>query len=76
MRTPGWCRWLPRKGGIIRSLKQRMQPSDVLLFTNWTLLRLFPPLRLMWARIGTQAKVAIAGHNAKLHSSPREHDIG
>jgi len=37
----------------------------VLLFTDWTLLRLFPPLRAMWAAIGTQAKVAITGQNAK-----------
>jgi len=38
---------------------------DVLLFTDWTLLRLFPPLRAMWARIGQQASVPITGHNAK-----------
>jgi transposase len=37
----------------------------VLLFTDWTLLRLFPPLRAMWAAIGTQAKVSITGQNAK-----------
>jgi hypothetical protein len=37
----------------------------VLLFTDWTLLRLFPPLRAMWAAIGTQAKVPITGQNAK-----------
>jgi hypothetical protein len=37
----------------------------VLVFTDWTLLRLFPPLRAMWAAIGTQAKVAITGQNAK-----------
>ena len=37
----------------------------MLLFTDWTLLRLFPPLRAMWAAIGTQAKVAITGQNAK-----------
>ena len=37
----------------------------MLLFTDWTLLRLFPPLRAMWAVIGTQAKVAITGQNAK-----------
>src|SRR3954447_15989770 len=34
-----------------------------MLFTDWT--RLFPPLRAMWAAIGTQAKVAITGQNAK-----------
>jgi DDE superfamily endonuclease len=37
----------------------------VLLFTDWTLLRLCPPLRAMWAAIGTQAEVRITGHNAK-----------
>jgi transposase len=37
----------------------------VLLFTDWTLLRLFPPLRAMWAEIGTQAKVCITGQNAR-----------
>src|SRR3954466_1816422 len=34
-----------------------------MLFTDWT--RLFPPLRAMWAAIGTQAKVAITGQNAR-----------
>jgi transposase len=38
---------------------------DVLLFTDWTLLRLFPPLRAMWAEIGAQAEVKITGQNAK-----------
>jgi transposase len=37
----------------------------VLLFTDWTLLRLFPPLRAMWAAIGTQAKVSLTGQNAR-----------
>ena len=37
----------------------------MLLFTDWTLLRLFPPLRAMWAAIGTQAQVGITGQNAK-----------
>jgi transposase len=37
----------------------------VLLVTDWTLLRLFPPLRAMGAAIGTQAKVSITGQNAK-----------
>lgn len=37
----------------------------MVLFTDWTLLRLFPPLRAMWAEIGTQAKVRITGQNAK-----------
>ena len=46
-------------------MKRRFQAGDVLLFTDWTLLRLFPPLRAMWAAIGTQAKVAITGQNAR-----------
>ena len=37
----------------------------MLLFTDWTLLRLFAPLRAMWAAIGTQVKVPITGQNAK-----------
>jgi len=46
-------------------LKPAFQTGEVLLFTDWTLLRLFPPLRAMWAASGTQAKVAITGQNAK-----------
>lgn len=37
----------------------------MVLCTDWTLLRLFPPLRAMWARRGTQARVPITGANAK-----------
>jgi transposase len=37
----------------------------VLLCTDWTLLRLFPPLRAVWAPIGQQALVPITGTNAK-----------
>jgi hypothetical protein len=36
------------------------------LFTDWTLLRLFPPLRAAWAPIGTAAEVLITGENAKV----------
>ena len=32
---------------------------------DWTLLRLFPPLRATWALVGTQAVVPITGANAK-----------
>jgi transposase len=39
--------------------------SDVLLCMDWTLLRLFPPLRATWALMGTQAAVPITGTNAK-----------
>jgi transposase len=42
-----------------------MRRGDVLLFTDWTLLRLFPPLRSAWARVGEQAEVPITGRNAK-----------
>ena len=37
----------------------------MLLATDWTLLRLFPPLRSAWACEGTQADVPITGANAK-----------
>jgi DDE superfamily endonuclease len=37
----------------------------VLLCMDWTLLRLFPPLRATWALVGTQAVVPITGTNAK-----------
>lgn len=37
----------------------------MVLFTDWTLLRLFPPLRSRWACAGTQAEVPITGANAK-----------
>ncbi|MGQ0715099.1 MAG: transposase [Gemmatimonadaceae bacterium] len=37
-----------------------------MLFTDWTLLRLFPPLRAMWAPVGTAAEVLITGENAKV----------
>jgi transposase len=49
----------------VRRLKHRLRSTDVVLFTDWTLLRLFPPLRAMWAAIGTQAKVSITGQNAR-----------
>ena len=35
------------------------------LFTDWTLLRLLPPLRAAWARVGQQARVPISGRNAR-----------
>jgi hypothetical protein len=35
----------------------------VLLCTDWTLLRLFPPLRAAWALKGQQATVPITGAN-------------
>jgi transposase len=35
------------------------------LFLDWTLLRLFPPLRAAWSRRGEQALVPITGQNAK-----------
>jgi transposase InsO family protein len=37
----------------------------VLLAADWTLLRLFPPLRATWAPIGAQAAVPISGANAR-----------
>jgi transposase len=43
----------------------RIAPGDVLLFADWTLLRLLPPLRAAWARVGQQARVPITGRNAR-----------
>ena len=37
----------------------------MVLFTDWTLLRLFPPLRAAWAPVGTAGTVLITGENAK-----------
>jgi transposase len=37
----------------------------VVLFTDWTLLRLFPPLRGAWAPVGSAGEVVITGENAK-----------
>src|SRR3954447_1782794 len=55
----------PEKGGIIRRLRAEWCTGDVLLCCDWTLLRLFPPLRATWARKGTQATVPITGANAE-----------
>ena len=46
-------------------MKAGWQAGDVLLCMDWTLLRLFPPLRATWALTGTQAVVPITGANAK-----------
>jgi transposase len=35
------------------------------LVSDWTLLRLFPPLRAAWAPVGTSGVVPITGENAK-----------
>jgi transposase len=42
-----------------------MRPRAVLLAMDWTLLRLFLPLRSAWARKGEQAQVRLSGRNAK-----------
>lgn len=36
-----------------------------MLFIDWTLLRLFPPLRAAWAPVGTAGLVPVTGANAK-----------
>ena len=56
-----------RKRGVIRRLKAGGQRGDglLLLCLDWTLLRLFPPLRATWALKGSQALVPITGRNAK-----------
>jgi transposase len=46
-------------------LRTGWRTGDVLLCADWTLLRLFPPLRAAWALRGTQATVPITGANAK-----------
>lgn len=46
-------------------MKAGWQAGDVLLCMDWTLLRLFPPLRATWALTGTQAVAPITGANAK-----------
>jgi hypothetical protein len=50
---------------LVRRLKAGWQTGDVLLCIDWTLLRLFPPLRATWTLKGTQAVVPITGANAK-----------
>jgi transposase len=50
---------------LIRRLRTGWRAGDVLLCCDWTLLRLFPPLRAAWALKGTQATVPITGANAK-----------
>src|SRR5215212_1091946 len=45
----------PEKGALVRRLKAGWQVGDVLLCMDWTLLRLFPPLRATWALVGAQA---------------------
>jgi transposase InsO family protein len=42
-----------------------MGPPDVLLFVDATRLRLLPPLRASWARVGQQAVVPLTGRNAR-----------
>jgi hypothetical protein len=42
-----------------------MGPDDVLLFIDATRLRLFPPLRSVWAQAGKQALVPVTGRKAK-----------
>ena len=52
------------KRGLVRRIKQ-MPAEAVLLFTDATILRWFPPLRYTWAFRGEQAQVQITGENAK-----------
>lgn len=44
---------------------KRARPRDVILMQDETIVRLFPPLRMAWAPMGTQAKVPITGDNAR-----------
>ena len=43
----------------------RRDPRAVVLATDWTILRLFPPVRAAWAKTGEQAEVPITGANAQ-----------
>src|SRR5919107_3547825 len=54
-----------RKRGDHPTSEGGLAPGDRLLCLDWTLLRLFPPLRAVWALKGTQALVPITGCNAK-----------
>jgi transposase len=51
--------------GLIRRLKTAWQTGDGLLCLDWTLVRLFPPLRAAWALQGSQAVVPITGRKPK-----------
>jgi hypothetical protein len=42
-----------------------MPPGAVLLFMDWTILRMFPPLRHAWGWRGRQTQVRITGENAR-----------
>jgi hypothetical protein len=48
---------------MVRRLRQDLGPQDALLFADATRLRLFPPLRAAWARMGEQAVVPVTGRN-------------
>ena len=71
------------KRGISRRFS-RKQAGDAVLFMDWTLWRLFPPLRAAWSRRGEPALVPLTGQNAKrvlfgainLHTGPRVVLIG
>ena len=54
-----------RKKGHYPTSEGGLAQGDRLLCLDWTLLRLFPPLRATWALKGTQAVVPITGRNAK-----------
>src|SRR5947209_13386216 len=53
----------PEKTAVVRRLRQDMGLQDALLFADATGLRLFPPLRAAWARMGEQAVVPVTGRN-------------
>lgn len=44
---------------------RRLSPDTLVLFADWTILRMYPPLRQAWAWRGHQAVVPISGSNAK-----------
>lgn len=61
--TSGRRMWR-KKRAIVRRLK-RMGAHAVLLFADATRLRLFPPLRAVWARVGEQAVAPVTGRHAQ-----------
>lgn len=44
---------------------RQLSPETRILFADWTLLRMYPPLRHAWGWRGQQIKVKITGENAK-----------
>jgi transposase len=48
----------------VRRLRH-LSPDTAVLFADWTILRMYPPLRQAWGWRGEQIQVRISGQNAK-----------